>query len=193
MLGVGAVAVTVALIAATTISATSADRPVALASEVVEHLTPAVVDAVRDAPGPVLVRAADTFSSAGTAVGVAAALVRAGIPAGIESEREWVVGPQYAVDAAEAGTVLVVIGDELDPAVYGADSQLHPIAHFDTLDAPDRGDVHGLRGRTGSRGGGPLRRSARRLAARPRHRDTRRRRAEAHAPRGTVYLVGANA
>ena len=143
---------TAALIVATTISATSADRPVALASEVVDHLTPAVVDAARHAPGPVLVRSADTFSSAWTAVGVRPPRpVRAGIPAGIESEREWVVGPQYVVDAAKAGTVLVVIGDELDPTVYGADSQLHPIAEFDTLDAADRANVHRLRGRAGSR------------------------------------------
>lgn len=193
ILGAAAVAVTAALIAATTVSATSADRPVALASEVVDQLTPAVVDAVRNAPGPVLVRAADTFSSAGTAVGVAAALVRAGIPAGIESEREWVVGPQYAVDAAEAGTVLVVIGDELDPAVYGADSQLHPIAQFDTLDAPDRATFTDFEAELARAEadlsdealGGWLHDHATEI----RVADTLKRR----AARGTVYLVGANA
>jgi hypothetical protein len=134
----GAAAVAAGLLVAVTLSALTVDPPAAREAEITERLAPPIIEAMRAAPKPVLVEHEDTLGSAVISAGLLAELVRAGIPAGFESDREWVVGAPYVIDESQAGTTLLVIGDELDPRAYDADPSNRRLARFDSLSPEER-------------------------------------------------------
>jgi hypothetical protein len=142
--GATALVVVVALVTATTVSAVHADPPVPAESRAIAHLEPAVVEALGDEPGPVLVQPV-SFNSGLLASGLLVRLVHAGIPAGLDPASEYIVGPRYVVSPRPGVAELVVLGEYDDPAPFRNDPASREIARYDTLTAQERSELVALR------------------------------------------------
>lgn len=102
-------------------------------------IVPAVVDAVRTAPGPVLLVNGDLADGA---VGseVLAAARSAGLPLAKPSSLAYIVGANRTMDPAMAATTIVIMANERIEA-FAADPGCRPIARFDSLTAAERAEL----------------------------------------------------
>lgn len=105
-------------------------------------LVPAIVDAIRTAPAPVLLVNGD-LSDGAIGSEVLAAARAAGLPLAKPSELAYIVGSQRTMDPSEAATSIVIMANDRIDA-YAADPTCRLIARFDSLTSDERAELADL-------------------------------------------------
>ena len=117
------------------VSAARTPFPVPTESHTLEEIHGPVLDALRRAPGPVLIETGSSLPAANVAAGIFLEATRAGVPARVPAT----IG--YRVDSSRAlqgrpGSVLLVTADAADPLVRNDSYRL--VASYDALSPADR-------------------------------------------------------
>lgn len=102
-------------------------------------IVPAVVDAVRSAPGPVLLVNGD-LSDGAIGSEVLAAARAAGLPVAKPSSLAWIVGEHRTMDPATAATSIVIMANErIEP--FAADPSCRLLVRYDSLSPAERAEL----------------------------------------------------
>jgi hypothetical protein len=121
------------------VSAARASYPVQLESVALDHVRGPALDAMRHAPGPILLDNGVSLRSAGIATGLLLEATRAGLPAKVPASLAYRVGTERTLHG-QPGTVIYVASDtEVAPLLRDPSYRL--LARYESLSAADRREL----------------------------------------------------
>ena len=124
------------------VNAARASYPVQLESAAIDHVRRPAIDAMHNAPGPILLDSGGSLRSAGIATGLLLEATRAALPARVRPALAYRVGKQRTL-SGEPATVIYVASD-VEVAPLLRDPSYRLLARYDSLSAAQRRELERL-------------------------------------------------